>query len=297
MKDNNSISAAKETAVPPAKNRFLTVLKRLSYNKGAMLGGIILLIVVILAVLAPVIIPYEIDVVDLSNKFTAPCAEHLFGTDNYGRDVFSRILVGARYSLSIGIGAVLMSSCLGILFGSIAGYFGGSADQIIMRICDIVQSIPGLILNIALACMLGNGTINTIIALGIGGIAGSTRLMRASILNVRNMEYLDAAASTNCSSRRIILKHVLPNSFSPMIVQATMGVGARILDAASLSFIGLGVQSPLPEWGAMLSAGRNYIQKYPYLTIIPGLCIMIIVLALNLLGDGLRDALDPKQKK
>lgn len=181
--------------------------------------------------------------------------------------------------------------------GAISGFFGGITDNVIMRLCDVIQSVPGMILNIALACVLGTGIFNTVLALGIGGVAGTARLMRASILKVRKMDYLEAAVSSNCSSTRIIIKHVLPNSFSPIIVQATMGVGARIIGAAGLSYLGLGVQPPLPEWGAMLTAGRDFIKQYPYLTLIPGLCIAIVVLSLNLFGDGLRDALDPKLKK
>lgn len=279
------------------KNQFVEVLKRLTYNRGAVIGGIILLIIGIAAILSPWIIPYDYEMMDIKNKFLSPCLAHPFGTDQLGRDVLSRILYGARYSLAIGLGAVALSSGLGIILGAIAGFFGSGVDEVIMRVCDVIQSIPGMILNIALSCMLGPGVFNTILALGIGGVAGSARLMRSSILNVRKMEYLDAATSTNCSNLRIITKHILPNCFSPMIVQATMGVGARIIDAAGLSYIGIGVQPPIPEWGAMLAAGRDFIKEYPYLTIIPGIAIMLVVLALNLLGDGLRDALDPKLKK
>lgn len=289
--------SAKPREEAKRKSQVVEVLRRLADNRGAMVGGIILMVVFVLAAIAPWIIPYDYEAMDISSKFLGPSLKHLFGTDQLGRDVFSRLLYGARYSLSIGIGAVALSSCCGILLGSIAGFFGAAIDEVIMRVCDVIQSIPGMILNIALSCMLGPGVFNTILALGIGGIAGTARLMRASILNVRKMEYLDAATSTNCSSLRIIIKHVLPNSFAPLIVQATMGVGARIIDAAGLSYIGIGVQPPIPEWGAMLVAGRDYIKDYAYLTIIPGLAIIVVVLALNLLGDGLRDALDPKLKK
>jgi ABC-type dipeptide/oligopeptide/nickel transport system permease subunit len=279
------------------KSQFVEVLKRLTYNRGAMFGGIIFILLVIIAVIAPFIMPYSYEALDVKNKFLAPCPAHPFGTDQLGRDVFSRILYGTKYSIGIGIGSIILSSGLGIVIGAIAGFFGKILDEVVMRLCDVIQSIPGMILNIALACMLGPGVFNTIIALGLGGISGTARLTRASILNVRKMEYIDAALSINCSNTRIIMNHVLPNAFAPLIVQATMGVGARILSAAALSFIGIGVKPPLPEWGAMLAAGRNYIKEYPYLTLIPGLCIMVIVLALNLLGDGLRDALDPKLKK
>lgn len=279
------------------KSQLREILGRLRMNKGAMTGMIIFLAVVIVAIIAPLIMPYEYDVMDVQNKFLTPCKEHIFGTDQFGRDVFSRILYGTKYSLVLGFGSIIVSTFGGIFLGSIAGFFGGKTDNIIMRLCDVIQSVPGMILNIALACVLGSGIFNTVLALGIGGIAGTARLMRASILKVRKMDYLEAAVSNNCSSARIIIKHVLPNSFSPIIVQATMGVGARIIGAAGLSYLGLGVQPPIPEWGAMLTAGRDFIKPYPYLTLIPGLCIAVVVLSLNLFGDGLRDALDPKLKK
>lgn len=278
-------------------SQLFELLKRLYDNKAAFAGLLILLIVVIIAIIGPYIAPYDYAATDAQSKFIAPCWEHPFGTDNMGRDVFSRILVGARYSLLIGIGSALMGCILGMLVGAVSGFFGGVVDQVIMRICDIIKSVPGMILNIAMSYVLGSGIFNTILALGIGGIAASARLMRNSVLKVRKMEYLDAASTTNCSSLRIIIKHVIPNAYSPIVVQASMGVGVRIIDAAGLSFLGLGVQPPMAEWGAMLTAGRNHIFTAPYLTIIPGLCIMVVVLALNLLGDGLRDALDPKLKK
>lgn len=279
------------------QNQFVEVMKRLSYNKAAMAGLVILILVVIIAIIGPYIAPYDYAKMSAKEKFVAPCMDHLFGTDNYGRDVFSRILVGARYSLLIGIGSVAIGCIGGMIVGAIAGFFGGVVDQIVMRICDIIQAIPGMIMNIALSYVLGSGVFNTILALGFGGIAGSARLMRSSVLKVRKMEYLDAATTGDCSSARIIAKHVIPNAYSPIVVQASMGVGVRIIDAAGLSYLGLGVQPPMAEWGAMLSAGRTYIFNAPYLTVIPGLCIMVVVLALNLLGDGLRDALDPKLKK
>jgi len=279
------------------KSQFVEVVKRISYNKGAVFGGILFLAVVLLAIFAPLIAPYDYMKVNIPNRCLAPCREFLLGTDYMGRDMFSRVLYGARYSLLIGVGSVLFSAVFGVIIGAAAGYFGGWLDGLVMRLCDVIQSIPGMILNIALACVLGPGVFNTILALGFQGIAGTARLMRSSILNVRKMEYLDAARTSNCSSFRIIVKHVFPNTFAPILVQSTMGVGARIMAAAGMSYIGIGVQPPTPEWGAMLADSRDFIMKYPHMCLIPGVCIMIVVLALNLFGDGLRDALDPKLKK
>ena len=204
------------------QNQFLEVMKRLAYNKGAVLGGILFLLVLIVALLAPVLSPFGYAEVNLQERLVSPCAEHLFGTDQMGRDILSRILYGARYSLLIGIGSVLFSAVFGVIIGSISGFYGGWIDNLIMRICDIIQSVPGLILNIALACVLGPGVFNVIFAMGFEGIAGTARLMRSSILNIRKMEYLDAASLTNCSNFRIIVKHILPNTFAPILVQATM---------------------------------------------------------------------------
>ncbi|MBR1585568.1 MAG: ABC transporter permease [Clostridia bacterium] len=279
------------------QNQVLGVLKRMSRNKGAMVGLIIFVFIVVIGILAPWIMPYDFTKINMKEKFLSPSAAHWFGTDNLGRDILSRIMIGTRYSVTIGVVAMLISFLGGTVIGSISGYFGGKVDQVIMRLCDIIQAIPSLILNIALATVLGQGFNNCIIALGVGGIAGAARLVRASMLSIRKMEYLDAAKVINAPTPIVIMGHALPNAISPMIVQATMSVARNILNAASLSYLGLGVQPPDPEWGAMLTAGRDYIAKYPYLTIIPGIIIVITALALNLLGDGLRDALDPKLKK
>lgn len=270
--------------------------RRLKRNKLATLGLVIILLMIVLALLAPILIPYKVDAVNLKYKLKMPSADHWFGTDELGRDIFSRLLFGARYSLQIGILGVVISATGGILLGSIAGYFGGATDNLIMRVMDVLQAIPGIVLAIAISATLGPGLTNCIIALSISAIPNFARMTRASILNVRKMEYLEAATSINCSNTRIIIKHVLPNAFSPLIVQSTMGIASTIMGAAMLSFIGLGVQPPTPEWGAMLSAGRNYLRDYPHLCIFPGVTIMIAVLSLNMLGDGLRDALDPKLK-
>lgn len=277
-------------------SQFWITLGRLKRNHLAMVGLVIIVVMIILALLAPYISPYPYEAADFKNRYATPSAEHWFGTDELGRDIFSRLLYGSRYSLRIGLISVAISAIGGIFFGALAGYFGGAVDNIIMRLLDVLQAMPGIVLAIAISAALGPGLTNSVIALSISSIPGYARMTRASILNVRKMEYLEAATSINCSNARIIWKHVLPNALSPLIVQATMGIAGAIMGAAMLSFIGLGVQPPTPEWGAMLSAGRNYLRDYPHLCIFPGVMIMMAVLSLNMLGDGLRDALDPKLK-
>lgn len=272
-------------------------LHSLKDSKAAMAGFAILCLMILIALFAPLIMPYDYSASDMSNTFTSPSAAHLFGTDDLGRDILSRLIYGTRYSLSLGIISTLIAAIMGTAIGAAAGYYGGRMDNALMRFLDIFQAIPSLLLCIMLAAVAGNGFINTVIAISISSAPGFSRMSRAAILNIRNMEYLEAASSINCGSMRIILKHVLPNALSPLIVQFTMGVANAILFAASLSYIGLGVQPPTPEWGSMLSAGRNYIRRYPYMVISPGICIMFAVFSLNVLGDGLRDALDPKLKK
>lgn len=275
---------------------FGTIIKRLAKRKLAMVAAIIFLILVILAILAPLIAPYSYSAMDLRSKNVGPCAAHWFGTDDMGRDILSRLLYGARYSLSAGLLAVVAQMILGIIFGSLAGFFGGKVDEVIMRILDVIQSIPSTILMIAIATALGSGYINTILALGISSFPQCSRLLRAKMLSTREEEYVVAAEVIGCSKVRQILSHVLPNSWQPLIVSATMGVAANILQLASLSYIGLGIQPPIPEWGAMLSGARSAIYTYPYQLIFPGVAIALTVLVLNLMGDGLRDALDPRLK-
>ena len=275
---------------------FIVTMRRLFKNKAAVIGMVITLLFILIAVFANKLMPYQYDKTNFAAMFQKPSAEHWFGTDELGRDILSRLIYGTRYSLRIGVFSVAGAMVGGIFFGALAGYFGGWVDNLIMRFMDIFQAVPGMVMSIAVSAILGPGFNNCILALTVAMIPSFSRMMRASILNVRKNEYLEAAESINCSSFRIIVKHVLPNAMSPLIVQATMSVASAILIAAGLSFIGLGVQPPEPEWGAMLSAGRGYIRDYPHLVMFPGLTIMAAVLSLNLFGDGLRDALDPKLK-
>jgi peptide/nickel transport system permease protein len=287
-------------ANPPRIKRqseFIVVSRRLSKNSSAVIGFVVAAVLVLMAIFAPLVAPYPPAKQDLAHTRQAPSAQHIMGTDELGRDIFSRIVWGSRYSLSIGFLAVVIGTAIGMLFGAIAGYFGGVVDDIVMRLIDVLQSIPGILLVITVSVVLGPGFFNTLLALSIGGIPMGCRLTRASVLGVRHQEYLEAATSINASTPRIILRHVLPNSFAPVLVSATMSIGNIIMMAAMLSFIGLGVQAPTPEWGSMISGGRNLIRSCPWMVTFPGIFIMLTVLALNLFGDGLRDALDPKLKK
>lgn len=293
----NVVTVQPVTVKRKKSSKVLQVLKQMSYNKMAMLGAVILFVEVGLVLLAPVIAPYSYSKIDMTVAMQGPSLAHLFGTDDVGRDILSRILYGGRYSLGMGILSIIISMVLGIAIGAISGYFGGTVDNLIMRFLDIVQSLPGMLLTIVLSAVLGPGYFNTILALAINNIPSNARLLRAQMLKVRENEYIEAAKSINCSKLKIIVKHLIPNCFSPMIVTSTMGVAHMITAAAGLSFIGLGVQPPTPEWGAMLSASRQFIRSSPHMVIFPGLAIAITVLALNLMGDGLRDALDPKLKR
>lgn len=272
------------------------VMHRLSRNKVSMAGLVIILILIVVAILSPWIMPYDYTKMDMSKMYALPSWGHPFGCDELGRDIFSRALYGARASLSLGMLATLLSTAVGLILGSLVGYFGRWVDTVIMRFLDTLQAIPGMLLSIAISAALGSGFVNTILALSIGGVPMTVRLLRGSILTVRKQEYIEAAEKINCSKFRIITSHILPNSIAPLIVSVTMGIGNTILAAAGLSYIGLGVQPPTPEWGAMLSAGKSVITRYPHLCIFPGLCIMVVVLCFNMLGDGLRDAMDPKLK-
>lgn len=270
--------------------------RRLRRNKMAMFGLALLIIIVLSAVFAPLIAQYGINDQDFSRRFKSPCAEYPFGTDSYGRDIFSRVLYGGRVTLTIAFTATLITGVGGLLLGAIAGFYGGKLDSVIMRGLDVLMAMPALLLAITIAAVMGGGLFSALLAVGIADIPGMARLVRSTILGVRNQEYIEAAYSINASNRRILLRHVLPNALSPIIVQLTMNVASAILTASTLSFLGLGVQAPSPEWGAMLSNGKEFLGQYWWITTIPGLMIMLSVFSINVLGDGLRDALDPKLK-
>ena len=274
----------------------LETWRRLKKSKVAVVSLFVIVFVILVALFAPLLAPYSYEVQDSSNALASSSIEHLLGTDRVGRDILSRLIYGSRQSLQMGIIAMAISTVLGVILGAIAGYYGKWVDNLVMRLLDIYQGIPMLLLTVTLAAVLGASLRNAVIAIGIAMVPGTARLMRASILTVREMEYVEAAKSINASNPRIIMKHIIPNAIAPIIVNVTMGIGNCILAGAALSFIGLGAQPPIPEWGAMISDARDYMRAYPTLALYPGICIIITVLAFNLLGDGLRDALDPRLK-
>lgn len=269
---------------------------RLKKDKLALVGLTILVILIFIAIFADFIAPYKYDAQDLNNILQSPSSEHIFGTDEFGRDIFSRVVYGSRISLQVGFIAVSIAVVIGGFLGAVAGYYSGKIDNFIMRAMDILLSIPQILLAISIVAALGNGLTNLMIAVGISSIPQYARIVRAAVISIKNEEFVEAAKATGSGDLRIIFKHILPNCLAPIIVQATLGVALAILTAAGLSFIGLGIQPPTPEWGAMLSGGRGYIRDYSYMTLFPGLAIVITIFALNVLGDGLRDALDPKLK-
>ena len=276
---------------------FIYIWKSISRNPGAMIGFCFLCFIIIMSFLSPYIMKHNYAAIDMMRRFGAPSWEHPFGCDHLGRDIMIRVFYGARYTLAIGFGATALATISGILFGSLAGFFGGILDNILMRILDVVQSFPFMVLAIALAAAFGQGLENCIYAIGISLMPVFARLIRANILAIRSSEFIEAATSIRCSTIRIIFRHVIPNAISPIIVQFSMSVAAAGLSAAALSFLGLGVGEPNPEWGLMISSARSFMRDYPHMVVVPGIFIMITVLSLNLIGDALRDALDPKLKE
>ncbi|MDF2986771.1 MAG: ABC-type dipeptide/oligopeptide/nickel transport system, permease component [Eubacterium sp.] len=266
-------------------------------NHAAVAGLCVIVFLLLIAIFGPIITPYDPNVSDMSKSFIKPGAQHWFGTDQLGRDILSRIISGARISLTVGLSAVVISLTIGVVLGSIAGYFGGKSDIIIMRFMDMMLAIPSILLAIAFMAALGKGIDKAVIAIGLVSIPEYARIVRGSILSVKENDYVQAARVIGNKNSRIIFKHILPNVLSSIVVRATLGISTAVLDTAALGFLGLGVQPPVAEWGDMLGRARGFIFTAPYTLIFPGIAITITVLAFNLLGDGLRDALDPKSRK
>jgi len=279
------------------KSQGKEIWRRMSRNKIAMVGLFILTLILLCTLFADLIVPYQTALEqNMDSRYLTPSAQHPFGTDLYGRDIFARIIHGTRNSLLMGIGAVVVGITLGGLLGSIAGFFGGKVDTVIMRVLDTIMCIPFMLMALAIVAALGSGLVNVLIALMVAMVPYYTRVIRSAILNVVGMDFIEAARSCGTPNRYIIIKHVLPNAIGPVIVQATMSVGNMIISAAAMSFLGMGIQPPAPEWGAMLSEGKEYMLYAPHMVIFPGAAIALTALSINLMGDGLRDALDPRLK-
>lgn len=278
------------------RSMFAETWKRLRKNKGAMIGLVIVIILFLLALFAGVIFDYDTDVIgqNYNELLQEPSWKHPFGTDEMGRDLLARIIYGSRASLFISFAAVCLAAVIGCFFGAIAGYFGGAVDSIIMRITDMLLAIPETLFAITLVAALGTSTFTLIVALAISNIPIYCRLLRGSVMTQRGSEHIEAARAIGAKTSTIIWTHILPNCIAPVLVQFTLSIAVTILTISGLSFLGLGVAPPKPEWGALLSSSRSYMREHTYLTIFPGLAIMTTILSLNLLGDGLRDALDPR---
>ena len=279
------------------KSQFRLIWKRLCRNKLAMLGLVFVVIVVLAAVFADVLAPYDYAKADPNNAFLMPSAQHLMGTDDLGRDILSRVIYGGRISLLVSIVSIAIALVFGCLIGVVSGFYGGVTDGVLMRIMDVFMAIPSFLLAICISAALGSGVVNTAIAIAVGFIPSYARLMRGQVMSLRGQEFVEAARVTGAGGMRIMLLHILPNTLSTIIVDSTLRLGASIMLISSLSFIGLGVQPPTPEWGSMLSAGRSYIRDFWPMVTFPGLAIMVTLFGFNLFGDGLRDALDPRLKR
>lgn len=272
------------------------VLRRLARNRGAVLGAIILILLVSVAILAPFITSYDPLEMAPKDRLQPPGPEHWFGTDNFGRDIFARVIYGTRISLPMGLISVGLALCIGLIGGLLSGYYGGWIDATVMRFVDIMLAFPGLLLALAIVAALGPSLINAMLAVGISVSPTYIRVVRSAVLSERELAYVDAAHSIGTPDWRILIRHLLPNTLTPVIVLSTLGVASAIITVAALSFLGLGVKPPTPEWGSMLSEARNYLRLSPWTMTFPGLAIVIAALAINLFGDGLRDALDPRMR-
>lgn len=293
----NNVQENKTQQGRKQRTRFEETARRFKKNKWAVGGLILIILLGLMAIFAPYIAPEGLDDQHLDRRFEEPSSETLLGTDNLGRDMLSRIIHGSRLSLTIGFITTSIGLVVGGFLGSLAAFYGGRIDQLIMRFMDIVLAIPGFIFAVALVTALGPNIINLMVAVGVNSIPYFARIIRSSIMSTKESEFVEAARAVGSGDLWIIFKHLIPNSFAPILVQATLRIGDTIIIAAGLSFLGLGAQPPAPEWGAMLSAGRQYLRDSWWMATFPGLAIMVTVLAFNLVGDGLRDALDPRLKR
>ena len=301
MLENNNGAAAVSAEVKHKRSwkdsSFGVVAVQFARNKTALVGLILILLLIIMGLLAPMIAPCDYSLPNPRIANATPSAEHLLGCDKYGRDILSRVMWGARTSMGLGIGASLLGVIVGVIFGAIAGFFGGWVEGLILRACDVIQSIPNMLLCILISQMLGTGIFTTMVALAFYSIPEIVRLLRSAMMSLRDQEFIEACKAINCSKIRILMVHMLPNSLSSVIVSFSIGVGMKIMNSAGLSFLGLGIQEPTPEWGAMISLAKETWRLAPHTIIIPGIFVAVVVLAFNFVGDGLRDALDPRLRK
>lgn len=295
--DMDKIDALSELATQKRDTEWRQVLRHLKRNRLAMIGMVVLVIFLLGAIFAPLLAPHDPFQTDFGRALELPSRDHLLGTDWLGRDVLSRILYGSRISLAIGLISVSIGLLIGLPIGALSGYYGGKFDLLTQRFIDVLIAFPGILLAIVIVTILGVGVENVMIAVGIASVPIYTRLVRGSVLAAKEQDYITAAKSLGIGDVRIILFHILPNCLGPIIVQSTFHIATAILWAAGLGFLGLGAQPPAPEWGTMLSKGREYMRTAHHLTTYPGLAILFMVLGFNLLGDGLRDALDPRSRK
>lgn len=277
-------------------NPWFEAWRRLLQSKIGIAGLAIIIFLILVAVFASVLAPYDPFKQNIITRYKAPSSDHLLGTDEMGRDILSRIIYGSRISLQVGLVSVALALIFGVSFGLLAGYYGGKLDMLIMRFMDIMLAFPSILLAIGIVAILGPQLKNAMLAIGIINVPRFARIVRSSVISIKESEYISAARALGANDFRIIFKHLLPNAMAPLIVQTTLSIATAILEAAALSFLGLGAQPPSPEWGAMLSDARASLQKAPWVATFPGLAIIFGVLGFNLLGDGLRDALDPKMK-
>ncbi|MBU9723580.1 MULTISPECIES: ABC transporter permease [Bacillaceae] len=297
-------AVTEEKVQSPALKNMKDLVKKFKRNKPAVVGFYFIVILLLIAIIVTVldrmfgviVTPHHPNDINLIDRFTGPTAEYWFGTDHMGRDIFARIIYGMIYTLGIGFASVIMGALVGVPLGIVAGYYGGRIDNIIMRIVDVLLAFPGILLALAIVSILGGSLVNVTIAVAIYSIPGFARIVRGSTLATKKLEYIDAIRALGASDFRIIFRHILPNVLSPIIVNATLYIATAILTAAGLSFLGMGAQPPLPEWGAMLNDGRSFLRDAGHIALFPGLAILTVVLAFNIFGDGLRDALDPKLK-
>lgn len=285
-----------QEVLPKPKSKVKEFVKKFLKRKTAVVALLFIVFLILVAAVGPILVPYDASAADYSNLLQGPSAKHIWGTDEFGRDVFSRLIVGTRLSLSVALGSVIIGTAIGVVLGLFAGFYGGFIESLVMRGSDILFAFPDILLAIAIVAILGPGVINVVIAVAVFTVPSFARIMRSATLAVKEALYVEAAKSIGCTNWRILWVHVFPGTVQSMIVNFTMRIGTAIIASSSLSFLGFGANVTEPDWGTMLSQGRNYLNTAPHMVICPGLLIFLTVLAFNLLGDGLRDTLDPKIK-